>query len=62
MITINLLDVLFWLMGVFAINGILPDNCKEDLGGIIHLFLQIIWVVLCVAFLGVFGYDIKIVR
>lgn len=60
MITLNLLNILFYFMGAFAIWGILPQDCREEIGGLVGVGLEFIWLVFCIVFFLVYHHQIII--
>lgn len=43
MVTFNLLNIVLYLIVAFAIWGVLPQDYKEEIGGLVGVGLEIIW-------------------
>lgn len=62
MITFNAFDLAAYIIGALAIWALTPEDYRQEIGLLVGILFQILWLILCIGFLLILGYNIVLIK
>lgn len=60
MITVNIVNIIILLLGMFIIWVMLPEDYKEELGSLIGWTIEAVWIIIWIIVFPVLGHGVHI--